>query len=183
MKPITAQTTYPPQVAAESTDNLALLVFNLNGQLYGLPITRVVRIIEMVAITPLPGAPEAIQGIINLRGKTTPVIDLRRRFGLPARAYGLHTPIILVDTNGQGQSLGVVADAVDDVLNVSLEEIELNSTIMPEAMNEQMGNWTSYLTGVAKVDRRLILVLEVAALLNQSDQRQLSLALGQGAFR
>jgi purine-binding chemotaxis protein CheW len=179
MKPTPLSSIDLAHEAALTASNLSLLVFSLNGQLYGLPITQVVRIIEMVAITHLPGAPEAIKGVINLWGKTTPVMDLRCRFGLPARPYGLHTPLILVDTDGRGHNLGVVVDTVEDVLSVSPEEVELTPTIMPQAIYEQMEARTDYLTGIAKIERRLILILDVAALLNPTDRRQLSAVLGQ----
>jgi purine-binding chemotaxis protein CheW len=62
------------------------LLFELDGQRYGLPAERVREILRMVAISPLPGAPEAVEGIVNVRGEIVPVYDVRKRFGLPARA-------------------------------------------------------------------------------------------------
>lgn len=164
--------------ASDPTATLALLVFKADDQLYGLPVISVVRIIEMVTITPLPGAPEVIKGIINLHGKTVPVMDLRHRFNLPARSYGLHTPIILVDLISQDYILGLIVDTVEDVLEVSVNDLELTETIVPNELVAQITTRAAYLAGVAKVDRRLILVLNVQALLSPTVQGQLSLALG-----
>ena len=157
---------------------LALLVFKVNDQLYGLPVTSVVRIIEMVTLTPLPGAPEVIEGMINLQGRVVPVMALRRRFNLPACAYGLHTPIILVDLISQDHILGLIVDTVEDVLEVSVDDLELAETIVPPELITQMVSRAAYLAGIAKVDRRLILVLNVHTLLNPVVRDQLPQALG-----
>ncbi len=161
----------------ESAATLALLVFKVNDQLYGLPVISVVRIIEMVTITPLPGAPEVIEGIINLHGKAVPVMDLRRRFNLPPSSYGLHTPIILVDLMSQDHILGLIVDTVEDVLEVSVDDLELTETMVPTELVTQMASQAAYLAGVAKLDRRFILVLNVQALLSSTVQGQLSQAL------
>ena len=162
----------------ESAATLALLVFKVDDQLYGLPVISVVRIIEMVTITPLPGAPEVIEGIINLHGKAVPIMDLRRSFNLPPCSYGLHTPIILVDLISHDYILGLIVDAVEDVLEVSVDDLELTETIVPTELATQMAARAAYLAGVAKVDWRLILVLNVQALLSPTVQGQLSRVLG-----
>ena len=154
--------------------DLAMLTFKVGEQAYGVPVMSVVRIIEMVTITHLPGMPDPIQGVINLRGKAVPIIDLRRRFGLPPRAYGLHTPIILVDTTGNGQTLGLVVDIVETVLEVAPEDLEATTAIIPAELMEQMAVQSAYLAGVAKVNRQIILILNVRALLNPTDQYQLN---------
>jgi purine-binding chemotaxis protein CheW len=162
----------------ESAVKLALLIFRVDDQLYGLPVTSVVRIIEMVTITPLPGAPEIIEGIINLHGKAVPVMDLRRRFNMPPCSYGLHTPIILVDLISQDHILGLIVDMVEDVLEVPVDALELTETMVPPELVTQMVTQAAYLAGVAKVDLQLILVLNVQALLSSTVQGQLSHALG-----
>ncbi len=154
-----------------------LLTFKIERQSYGLPITNVVRIIEIVTITPLPGAPDIIQGIINLRGKAVPVMDLRYRFGLPPRLINLHTPIILVDVTGQNHLLGLIVDAVEQVFNVSQADLETTQSLMPPGLANQMATHTAHLTGVAKVDRQMILILNVAALLTSTEYLELSQVL------
>ncbi len=164
-----------PQVKA---DSLPLLIFKIADQLYGLPIFNVIRIIEMVTLTQLPGVSDMIQGIINLHGKTVPVIDLRRRFGLPPQAYGLHTPIILAEMGVDHRLLGLIVDDVEDVLDVPPEAFELTGSIVPTELMNQMTNDASYLAGVAKIDRQIILILNIQTLMTPTDQFRLSQALG-----
>jgi purine-binding chemotaxis protein CheW len=167
--------------ATSTTENvvtLTLLVFKVNNQLYGLPVTSVVRIIEMVTITPLPGAPEVIEGIINFHGKAVPIIDLCRCFNLLPCSYGLHTPIILVDMINQDHILGLIVDMVEDVLEVSVDDLELMEMAVPAELGAQMAAQAAYLVGMAKVDQRFILVLNVQSLLNPTIQAQLAQALG-----
>lgn len=166
----TPKTSYRP-------DAVPLLTFKLAEQVYGLPVINVARIIEMVAITQLPDAPDIIQGIINLHGKAVPVVDLRHRLGLPRQAYGLHTPIILADMTGDGHLLGLIVDTVEDVLNISPEDLEITETIVPTDLVEQMTTHAGHLAGVAKVDRQMILILNVRALLSSVEQDKLSQVL------
>lgn len=160
-----------------NTDTLALLVFTADGQKYSLPITSVVRIVEMVTITPLPNVPLAIQGIINLQGKVVVMIDLRCRFGLPKQPYGLHTPIILVEINKNGQIMGLIVDTVEDVVHISSKELEIIETFLPPQLIEEMTLPVAYLAGVFKVDRQMIPVLNVQALLTTPEQTELSQVL------
>jgi purine-binding chemotaxis protein CheW len=165
---------------ADSPEGIALLTFTVVGQLYGVPINHVVRIIEMVTITQLPGVPELIQGVINVGGKVVPVIDLRRRFGLPPQAYGLYTPIILVDMDVAYGILGLVVDTVEQVLDVSGDELEITEAFVPPALTNQMSIRSAHLDGVAKVNRQMILVLNVPALLSPTDKANLSETLVDG---
>lgn len=163
-----------------SHNRLALLTFKVGEQEYSLPVSRVIRIIEMVTITRLPGVPNVIQGVINLRGKMAPVVDLRHRFGLPPHAYGLHTPIILADPGGHnGSHLGLIVDSVEQVLDVAPEDLEQLEAIVPAEWVAHTSAAAAYLAGVAKVERRIILLLEVQALLNLNERQQLAQALGQ----
>lgn len=166
----------PPQTTASSaTQQLALLTFKVDQQLYGLPVTSVVRIIEMVTLTRLPDAPEIIEGIINLHGKAVPVMDLHRRFGLPQPDYRLHTPIILVDIEGGNHTtMGLIVDTVEQVLDVPYKDLEMAETIVPAELAGQMAARAAYLAGVAKIDRQMILVLNVQALLRPAEQLELA---------
>ncbi|MBN1993616.1 MAG: chemotaxis protein CheW [Anaerolineae bacterium] len=167
-----------PEKTGPELDLPALLTFKVAEQVYGLPVTNVARIIEMVTITRLPDVPATIQGIINLQGKAVPVMDLRQRFGLPPKPYGLHTPIILTDIDGTGRMLGLVVDMVEDVLDVSPEHVEITETIVPTELAGQMTAQAGHLAGVAKVNRQMILILNMRALLNPSEQLKLSHVLG-----
>jgi len=162
--------------SAPDAPALTMLTFKVDDQRCGLPVSSVVRIIEMVTITTLPGAPDSIKGIINLHGKTVPVMDLRQRFGMIEQPYGLHTPIILVDIN-EDHVLGLVVDVVETVLDAPAKDLEMVEVIVPTELSTQMAVQAAYLAGVAKVDRQMILILNVTALLQPAEQSLLYEAL------
>jgi len=174
---------YSSSKSPDSPERLALLTFTMAGQVYGLPVNQVVRIIEMVTITQLPGVPDLIQGAINFGGKVVPVMDMRRRFGLPPQAYDLHTPIVLVDIDVGHGILGLIVDTVAQVLDVSGNELEIMEAIVPPELTNQMTIGAAHLAGVAKADRQMILVLNVPALLSPADKASLSTTLADGSAR
>lgn len=159
------------------SNTLALLVLTIGEQRYGIPVTNVVRIIEMVTITHLPGAPDTIKGIINLQGNTVPIIDLRHRFNAPAQNYGLNTPIILVNTRGSGQIFGLVVDTVIDVINIPHSNLEMFEMVMPANLAEQVTTQAAYLAGITKFNGQIILILNSEAVLTHTEQVNLSKAL------
>ena len=163
-----------------SSEQLALLTFTVAGQIYGLPVKQVVRIIEMVTIIQLPGVPDLIQGVINFSGKVVPVIDMRRRFELSPQAYGLHTPIVLVEIDAGHGILGLIVDTVKQVLEVSGTDLEITEAVVPTEFANQMTFGAAHLAGVAKVDREMILVLNVPHLLSPDDKASLSTTLADG---
>jgi purine-binding chemotaxis protein CheW len=134
----------------------------------------------MVAITPLLGVPVSIPGIINVQGKIVPVLDLRLRFGLSKRPYTLQTPLILVDLARDGRLLGLVVDTVEKVLEISPHNLEQAEAIIPPELDGEMTTKAAYLTGVAKVEQRMILTINAHALLTQTEQHQLIEAVASG---
>jgi purine-binding chemotaxis protein CheW len=158
-------------------DTVPLLAFRVGEQTYGLPVTAVVRIIEMVTITRLPKGIGPIRGVINMQGKAVPVMDLRHRFGLPAQAYGLHTPIVLVEIGGEGRLLGLIVDVVEDVFHVPYDGIGSPEIFAPPELAGPMATQASLLSGAATLNGRMILVFNVRALLTLLEQNQLSEAL------
>ena len=171
------ETSSTPNPISGSTDTLAMLTFTVGEQVYGLPVANVVRIIEMITITRLPGAPDIIKGIINVQGKTVPVIDVRHRFGLPARPYGAHTPIILTDPGRNERTIGLIVDTVQDVLSVASKNLEMTEMIVPPGLEQQITGQAAYLAGVAKVAQQLIVVLNARALLSLTEQTKLLQAI------
>lgn len=162
-----------------STATAPLLTFTVAGQLYGVPVDRVIRIIEMVTITHLPEAPATIRGLINLHGYPVLVMDMHTRFGLPPVPYGLHTPIVLVDAAPEGQSgrpLGLVVDSVEQVVELPTHNLQPPSAA-PNAAAEQQA---AYLRGVAKIDRQILLLLSIPALLRPAEQTALAAVLAEG---
>lgn len=146
-----------------SAANGTILTFDLDGQLYGLPLTAVAQIIEIVAITHLPQMPQGFQGAINVHGQIVPVIDLRRRFGLDCPPYHLHTPLVLIWANGR--MLALIVDHVDDV-----------ATALP-AHHNQLPDITapiSCLTNIVQLGNQLIPVLDPNRLLSVEEQDQLA---------
>lgn len=148
---------------------LAILTFTVADQIYGLPVTQIVRIIEMVTITQLPGAPAIIQGVINVQGKTVPVMDLRHRFGLPMQPYGLHTPIVLADT-GDGQTVGLIVDSVEDVIHVPWANLATPETILPAEIEQHISTQAAHLAGVITKEQHMLIVLNAKALLTSTEQ-------------
>src|SRR5512137_2566710 len=105
-----------------------LVVFDLANEFYGVSIAAVSEIIMLQPITYVPRAPAFVEGVTNLRGKVLPVIDLRKRFGLPAGEPTKSTRIVVTATNGV--TVGMVVDAVSEVLRVSEQAIEPPSPIV-----------------------------------------------------
>jgi purine-binding chemotaxis protein CheW len=143
------------------------VTFRLGRQIYALPIEPVVRIIEMVAITPLPQVNGVVEGVINLRGKSVPVINLRRLFGLPLEPFRLRTPIILVQIGAQ--TFGLVVDEVIDVLSLTPGQIATMKEIMPEGVGE-----TLVLYGLVHVQNDTVLLLDLDHMLSPGQMRALA---------
>lgn len=102
------------------------LTFSLAGEEYGIGILKVKEIIGMMPITTVPRTPPFVKGVINLRGKVIPVVDLRLKFGMEEMAYAERTCIIVVEIRGEGGSvlIGIVVDSVSEVLNIKGGDIE-----------------------------------------------------------
>jgi purine-binding chemotaxis protein CheW len=128
------------------------LTFQLENEEYGLEILRVQEIKGYSKVTPLPNTPREVKGVMNLRGTVVPIIDLRTRFGLPEAEYTRFTVIIVVTV--ASKVMGLVVDAVSDVLNVGGEEV------VP-APDLGAGVDTSFLTGIARTGNRLVSLLNI----------------------
>lgn len=102
------------------------LTFSLEHETYGIDVLKVKEIVGIVDITPVPNVPHYVKGVMNLRGKIIPVVDLGLKFGFPAREYTARTCIIVVESaHAKGKTLtGVVVDAVSEVTNISDAEVE-----------------------------------------------------------
>ncbi|MGE5417048.1 MAG: chemotaxis protein CheW [Acidobacteriota bacterium] len=148
------------------------LTLTLGNESYGIPILKVREIIGMMGITHVPKMPEFVKGVINLRGKIIPVIDLRRKFGLTDREYDDRTCIIVVEiANESGsQQNGLAVDAVSEVINIDKESIELP----PSFGNQQE---PGFLTGMGKVKDKVIMLLDIDRIL---DSDELTLIEGIG---
>ena len=142
-----------------------LVVFDLADEGYGVDIGSVREIIRMQDITQVPRTPEFVEGVINLRGKVIPVVDLRKRFGFPEADATKDTRIVVVDIGGQ--DIGVVVDAVTEVLRIGADAVEPPSSLITTADSE-------YLLGIAKLETRLIILLDLQQALSSMDRTDLS---------
>ncbi len=133
------------------------LTFGLGGEEYGLEILKVKEIIGIMNITAVPQTPKYVKGVINLRGKVIPVIDLRLKFGMDHLEYNERTCIIVMDImnkSGNKVMMGIVVDSVSEVLNIKGEEIE-NTPAFGVSLN------TDYILGMAKVKGTVKILLDI----------------------
>lgn len=132
------------------------LSFYLSKEEYGIAILKVREIIGMVDVTPLPRTPDFVRGVINLRGKIIPVIDLRLKFGMPPADYTNETCIVVVDVGREGESpvqVGCIVDTVSEVLNVDNEQFEA----APRCANAS----SDYIAGLGKLKDRVLILLDI----------------------
>lgn len=145
------------------------LTFTLAGEEYGIGILKIKEIIGMMAITSVPQTPAFVKGVINLRGKVIPVVDLRLKFEIPAIDYTERTCIIVVEITGQSGAIkiGIVVDAVSEVLNIKAEDIE-NTPAFGTRVN------TDYILGMAKMGNSVKILLDIDKVLSSQDLITLS---------
>lgn len=136
------------------------VIFMLGGEEYGVEVATVREIIGPMPITRVPRMPEWVRGVINLRGKVIPVVDLRLRFGLPAVDHGQRTCIVVVQT--AGAEFGAVVDRVSEVATIGEAEIE-------DAPAFGTGIETAYLLGIAMHGTRVRLLLDIERTLTQRE--------------
>lgn len=139
--------------------------FRLAKEEYGVDIMRVQEIILMGEITAIPEVPDFIRGLINLRGKVIPIIDLRRRFNLGSGDTTEHTRIIVVNANNT--TFGIVVDAVNEVLRIESDQIEPP----PRGI---VGIEQAYIKGLVKMDDKIMILLSVESILSQDEQSALA---------
>jgi purine-binding chemotaxis protein CheW len=143
-----------------------LIVFALAHQRYGLPLPVVDRVVRMVAVTPLPKSPDIVSGVINFQGQVIPVINMRRRFGLPEREFALSDQLVVAHTSRRPVAL--VADAVLDVMASSTQTLIEAESILPNV---------EYVEGVVKLPDGLILIHDLDKFLSLEEESSLDHAL------
>jgi purine-binding chemotaxis protein CheW len=148
------------------------LTFFLAGEEYGIEILSVHEIIGMMPITSVPGTPDYICGIINLRGKIIPIVDLRRKFGMESKAQTSETCIIVVHV--QGVEVGTVVDRVSEVLNIDAGEIE-----PPPSFGKDVN--TDYILGIGKSQSKVKILLNIDRVIATDQIVQLQKAAGMDA--
>jgi len=136
------------------------LTFFLAGEEYGLEILKVQEIMGMMAVTPVPRTPEFIRGVINLRGKVIPVVELRRKFDMETVEYTDETCIIVVQT--QGLQTGLIVDKVSEVLDIAGDDIEDAPSFGDEVR-------TDFILGIGKSADRVKLLLDIDKVLTDRE--------------
>ena len=136
------------------------LTFALGDEIYGLQILAVQEIMQLVPITRVPRTPDFVRGVINLRGKVIPVMDLRRKFSMNAAEDSAQTCIVVVDVAAATQRIcmGVVVDRVAEVLNVSADQVE-----PPPTFGAAVD--TDFILGMGKVGEKVIMLLDIQRVL------------------
>jgi len=140
------------------------LTFSLAGEEYGIGILKVKEIIGLMTITPIPKTPEYIRGVINLRGKVIPVVDLRLKFGIQALADTERTCIIVAEIVAGGHKIfmGIVVDSVSEVLNIRTGEIE-------DTPNFGSKLDTAYIRGMAKINQSVKILLDIDKVMSEDE--------------
>lgn len=140
---------------------LQLVSFELGSEEFGVDIALVQEIVRLPEITKVPGAPEFVEGVVNLRGKIIPVIDLRRRFRMPARQESRSTRIVIMSL--ESRTIGIIVDGVREVLRVSSDAIDATPEMVVSTLD------ASFLTGIVKLEGRLLLLLDVTHVLQEHE--------------
>ncbi len=139
---------------------LKVIVFQLQDEEYGVPVDQVRSIEKVLHITRVPRTESFVKGVINLRGVVTPIIDLRKRFGLNEEDYTENTRIIIVVL--EDMEVGLIVDAANDVIDISTNSIEPPPDVVGAIEVE-------YINGIAKLDKRLLILLDLEKVLNPED--------------
>jgi purine-binding chemotaxis protein CheW len=132
------------------------LTFNLDGEMFALPVTQVREILEFTPMTRIPQTPDYMRGVINVRDKVVPVIDMRTKFGLAQTTETVDTCIIIVHVQIEGEStmVGALVDSVQEVLELSADQIEA-----PPRMGARLN--TDFLHGMAKIEDDFAMILDI----------------------
>jgi len=144
--------------------DLQVVGFRIGNETYGVRIAAVREIVRVPEITSVPNAPESIEGVINLRGKIIPVMDLRKRFGLAEINSDKKNRILVVEL--ENKLLGLIVNSASEVLKIPPSDIEAPGAVLAEGES-------GYVIGVGKLKGRLIILLDIAKLLHRPEFKRL----------
>jgi purine-binding chemotaxis protein CheW len=157
-------------IQQEATGELLQLVsFTIGGEEYGIDILKVQEINRMLKVTQVPNSPSYVDGVINLRGKVIPVIDLRTRLGMQRKPHDKDTRIVVVDLIGK--TVGFVVDAVSEVLRIS------RSITEPPPPTVMENRASDFITAVAKLEDRLLILIDLELILSDKEKAEVQDAL------
>jgi len=143
---------------------LQLVSFKIGQEEFGIEIIKVQEIIKVMQITKVPNAPDFVDGVINLRGRVIPVVDLRIKLGLPKQDYTKNTRIIVIELNSR--TVGFIVDEVSEVLRINRN--------ITEEPPEMVGNVEKeFITAIGKLEDRLLILLDLEKIFSTSEYAQL----------
>jgi purine-binding chemotaxis protein CheW len=145
----------------QDAELIQLVTFSIGEEEFGVDILKVQEIIRTMEITKVPKAPAFVEGVINLRGNVIPIIDLRRRFGLATRDHDKHTRIIVIEINNM--IVGFIVDSVSEVLRIPANTVEPPPPVVSGLESE-------YISGVGKLEDRLLILLDLNRLLSNEEK-------------
>ncbi len=150
---------------------LSYLSFCLGGEHFASPVTKVLNILEMCPITPVPLAPKYMVGVINLRGSVLPLIDTRVKFGMSATQVSVNTCILVLDIAGEGEStyVGALVDSVQEVLELSEEDI-----LPPPSIGSKFR--AEFITGLARKQDKFVMIMDMDKVFSVSSNVNLAVA-------
>lgn len=161
-----SQETSTVGVDGQGDELLQLVSFKLGNEEFAVDILKIQEINRMIEITKVPKSPDFVEGVINLRGKVIPIIDLRKRFGMEVTEHTKNTRIVVVDIDNK--VVGLIVDGVSEVLRLPASTVEPPPPIVA-------GIDAEYINGVGKLEDRLLILLELEKVLSQEEKA----ALGQ----
>ncbi len=168
MSTLTRETLIEETDSSEATGSMQIVSFSLADEIYGIEITRIREIILMGEITRIPQTPHYVKGLINLRSTVIPVVDLRARFGMPDGELTDESRIMVLHVGAK--TVGIVVDAVSEVLRISHEQVA-----PPPPTVAGLGQ--EYLTGLVKLEQRLLILLDIDKILGEEATEVLETAM------
>lgn len=152
--------------------DLQLVGFRIGRETFGLPISIVREIIRVPEITAVPDAPDYVEGVINLRGRIIPVVDLRKRFGEKLLEADKKNRVVVVEL--ERRAIGLIVNSASEVLRIPPSEIEHPSDVFPEGE-------LNFITGVGKLNGRLVILLDLNRMLQRGELSRLEEAAESAA--
>jgi len=159
-----SETRYFYEEDSEKGTERQIVAFALGSETYGVDISQVRETIPIQKIVPVPRAPDFVEGIINLRGKVIPVLDLRKHFGFEKKERDDEQKIVLAESHGE--SIGVIVDSVYSVLRIPEDSIEPPASVIT-------GDDVGYISGIAKINDSLIVLLDLSQIISDAESRTL----------
>lgn len=149
----------------KSSEEIQVVVFKLGTDEYCVPVSQAREIQIYSTPTRIPNTPSFVEGIINLRGQIIPILDLKKRFGAGATEVNSATKIIIIDM--ENELLGILVDSVSEVLKIQQNRFEATPSAVKSSIN------TNYISAIGKLNDRLLILIDLAKVLNEDEIEQL----------